>query len=73
MTHVVLDVWLASPEQQDPAGLVVPVLAAEVEGREPAPVLDVEVGLGPAEGVDGLAVALPGRLVEGSVAVLEQR
>ena len=47
------------------------ILAAEVEGREPAPVLDVGVGLGPAEVVDRLAEALPGRLVQGRVAVLK--
>ena len=47
------------------------VLAAEVEGREPAAVLDVGVGLGPAEVVHRLAEALPRRLVQGRVAVLK--
>ena len=63
MTHVVLDVWLASPEQQDPAGLVVAVLAAQVERREPAPVLDVEICLGFAENCHRLTEAFPGGLV----------
>ena len=44
MSHVVLDVWLAPGEEEDPAGLVVAVLAAEVQGGEPATVLDVGVG-----------------------------
>ena len=48
------------------------VLAAEVERREPAPVLDVRVGLGLAEEGRGLAEALPRGLMEGGVAVLKQ-
>ena len=54
-----------------PARLVVSVLAAEVEGRESAPVLDVGVGLGAAEVVHRLAEALPRRLVQRGVAVLQ--
>ena len=48
-----------------------PVLAAEVERREPAAVLDVGVGLGLAEEGGGLAEALPRGLVERRVAVLK--
>ena len=49
------------------------VLAAEVERGEAAPVLHVDVGLVLAERGHRLAVALPGRLVQSRVAVLEQR
>ena len=48
------------------------VLAAEVERGEAAPVLHVDVGLVLAERGNRLAVALPGRLVQSGVAVLEQ-
>ena len=68
-THVVFDVWFAAGQQEDPAGFVVAVLAAEVEGSEAAPVLDVGVGLGLAEDAHALAEPLPGGLVEGRVAV----
>ena len=47
-------------------------LAAEVQRSEPAPVLDVRVGLALGQKLDGLGEALPGGLVEGSVAVLER-
>ena len=43
LSHVVLQVGLAAVEEQHTAGLVVAVLTAEVERREPAPVLDVEI------------------------------
>ena len=44
-SHVVLDVRLATVEKKNPACLVVTVLTTEVERREAAAVLDVEVGL----------------------------
>ena len=44
-SHVVLDVRLASVEKENSARLVVSVLTTEVERREAAAVLDVEVGL----------------------------
>ena len=50
-------------EQQYPAGLVVAVLAAEVERGEAAPVLHVDVGLGPAQGAHRPTEPLPGGLV----------
>ena len=68
-THVVFYVWLAASQKENPARLVVSVLAAEVKGCEPAPVLDVGVGLGPAENTDTLTEALPCRFVEGRVPV----
>jgi len=46
------------------------VLTAEVEGRKAPPVLDVEVAPGAHEDPHGLAVPLPGRLVQGRVPVL---
>ena len=70
-THVVLDIRFAAGEEDDPTGLVVPVLAAEVEGGKAAPVLDVEVGPVPAEQPHRLAKPLPGRLVQGRVPVLQ--
>ena len=48
-SHVVLYVRLATGQKQNSAGLVVAVLAAQVEGREAAAVLDVCVGLGLAQ------------------------
>jgi hypothetical protein len=69
-THVVLDVWLAPAEEDHPARLVVPVLAAEVERGKPAAVLDVRVRLGLAQKLHRLAEPLPRRLVQSSVAVL---
>jgi len=71
-THVVLDVRLAAGEKKDAASLVVAVLAAQMEGREAAAVLDV--GVSPAratEEVRGAREALPGGLVQGRVAVLK--
>ena len=62
-TYIVLDVWFAAVQQQQPAGLVVAVLAAQVERREPAPVLDVEICLGFAENCHRLTEAFPGGLV----------
>ena len=47
------------------------VLAAEVERGEAAAVPKVVVGLGAAEELRSAAEALPGGLVEGGVAVLE--
>ena len=48
------------------------VLAAEVQRSEPAPVLDVRVGLALGQKLDGLGEALPGGLVQRGVAVLER-
>ena len=45
ISYVIFNVWFASCQEEYSAGLVVAVLAAEVQGREPAPVLDVGVGL----------------------------
>ncbi len=45
LTHVIFNVGFASRQEKDSAGLVVAVLAAEMQGREPSPVLDVGVGL----------------------------
>ncbi len=45
-SYVVFDVRLAAGQQEDSAGLIVAVLAAEVEGGEPPAVLDVGVCLG---------------------------
>ena len=72
-THIVLDVRFAPAQEEDPASLIVPVLAAEVERGEPASVLDVRVGLGAGQKVGWLAETLPWGLVEGCVAVLENR
>ena len=62
-THIVLDVRLAAAEEEDAAGLVVAVLAAEMERCKPAPVLDVRVGLALGQKLDRLGEALPGGLV----------
>ena len=56
-------------EEEDPAGLIVAALTAQVESCEAAPVLHVHVGLGLAEAVHCPAEPLPGGLVEGRVAV----
>ncbi len=45
-SYVVFDVRLAASQQEDSAGLIVAVLAAEVEGGESPAVLDVGVCLG---------------------------
>lgn len=70
MTHIILDVRPAARQQQHAAGLVVAVLAGKVQRREAALVLDVDVGLGPHQGLRRVAVALPGRLVQRRVPVL---
>ena len=71
-THVVLDVGLAACPQQHAAALVVAVLAAEVERGEAAAVPQVVVALAHlAQELAGAAEALPGGLVERSVAVLQ--
>ena len=72
-THIVLDVWSAAMGEEDAAALVVAGLAAQVQRREPAAVLHVDIGLGRAEGGHGAAVALPGGLVQGGVPVLQRR
>ena len=69
--HVVLQIWLAPGDEQYPAGLVVPVLAAEVQGGEPSPVLHVDVGPVLAQEGHRPAVALPRGLVQSRVAVLK--
>jgi hypothetical protein len=51
----------------------VAVLAGQVEGRETAPVLDVHVTPLPAQHVHRPAVALPGRLVQRRVSVLDKK
>ena len=56
-------------EKEDPAGLIVTALTAQVESCEAAPVLHVHVGLGLAEAAHCPAEPLPGGLVEGRVAV----
>ena len=71
-THVILHVRSTAVQEQDPTGLVVAALTAQVESGEAAPVLHVDVGLVLAERGHRLAVALPGRLVQSGVAVLEQ-
>ena len=71
LAYVVFDVWFAASSEEDPAGLVVTVLTAEVQGREPTPVPQVEVGLVLAQKLDSLAEASPGALVQGRVAVLK--
>ena len=45
-THIVLDVGPAAPGEKLPDGLVVPGLAAEVEGGQAAPVSQVHIGPG---------------------------
>ena len=56
-------------EKEDPAGLIVTALTAQVESSEAAPVLHVHVGLGLAQAAHRPAEPLPGGLVEGRVAV----
>lgn len=60
-------------DQEDATGFVVPVLAAEVEGRESGPVDGVHVGLGPAEDGRRLGITPPGRLVKSTIPVLKQQ
>jgi hypothetical protein len=69
-TYIILEVRFAACDEYVAAGLVVPVLAGEVEGGEPAPVLDVHVAPLPAEQVHRPAEPLPGRLMQGCVPVL---
>ena len=68
-THVILHVRPAAVEKENPTGLIVATLTAEVESCEAAPVLHVHVGLGLAEAAHAPTEPLPGRLVEGRVAV----
>ena len=70
-THVVFNVRFAASQQDDPTRLVVPVLAAEVEGSKAPPVFDVEVAPGPHQHPHRLAVPLPGRLVQGCIPMLK--
>ena len=55
-------------QQQHSTGLIVPILAAQMERGEAAPVLHVDVGLGPAQGAHCPTEPLPGSLVQRSVA-----
>jgi hypothetical protein len=71
-TYVILEVRFAAGDEDVSTGLVVPVLAGEVEGGEPAPVLDVHVAALPAQQVHRAAVPLPGRLVQSRVPVLSK-
>ena len=61
-THVVLHIGVAAREEENPGGLVVAGLAAEVEDSEGF-ILRVYVGLGLAEAAHRLSEALPGGLV----------
>ena len=70
---VILDVGVAAGEEQLPAGLVVPVLAAEVEGGEAAAVGAGQAGSGGGEQSDGSGVAFPCRFVQGAVAMLKRQ
>ena len=72
VTYVVLDIWFTSGPQDDPAGLVVAVLAGQMEGREAAAVPEIKVRTVLAQKFDCPTEALPGCLVECGVAVLER-
>ena len=67
MTHVVLDIRPAATGEEDPAGLVVTVLAGHVQRTEPGPVLHVDVGPAGAEESQALTEPVLGRQVEGRV------
>ena len=56
-------------EEEDPTGLIVAALTAQVKSCEAAPVLHVHVGLGPAQRAHSPAEPLPGGLVQRRVAV----
>ena len=71
LAYVVFDVWFAASSEEDPAGLVVTVLTAEVQGREPATVPQVEIWLISAKEIHRSAEASPRALVQGSVPMLE--
>ena len=62
-TYIILNIRLASSYQNIPAALIVAGLARQVQRREPATVLQVDVAPPFAQEVDGLAVAFPRRLV----------
>ena len=68
-THVILHVRPAAVEKENPTGLIVATLTAQVESCEAAPVLHVHVGLGPAQRAHSPAEPLPGGLVQRRVAV----
>ena len=68
-THVILHVRPAAVEKENPTGLIVATLTAQVESCEAAPVLHVHVGLGLAQAAHCPAEPLPGGLVEGRVAM----
>ena len=72
MTYVILDVGLASGPQDDPTGLVVAVLAAEMEGRESTAIPEIKVGAVLAQRLHRPAEPLPRRLVQGRVPVLQK-
>ena len=65
-THVILHVWSAAVEEEDPTGLVVAALTTQVESCEAAPVLHVDIGLVGAEERQALTEPVLGRQVEGS-------
>jgi hypothetical protein len=70
---VVLDVRIAPGKEQLPTGLVVAVLAAQVEGGEASGVGSGQVGPRRRQQSDGSGVALPGGFVQGAVAVLKKK
>ena len=56
-------------QEEDPGGLIVTILTAEVEWSEASSVLHVHIRLRPAQHGHRLTEAFPARLVESSVAV----
>jgi hypothetical protein len=72
-TYVILKVRFAACDENVAAGLIVPILTGEVEGGEPAPVLDVHVAPLPAQQVHRTTEPLPGRLVQRCVPVLKTK
>lgn len=69
-TNVIFSVGIGVGPQQDPARLIVAVLAAQVQRREAGPVDGIDVGLVLAQNSHRLRVTPPGSLVQSAVAVL---
>ena len=72
MLYIILDIRLAPTQQEHSAGLVVAVLAAEMESRKAAAIFDVRICLGFAQKLNSLAVAFPGCFVKSRISVLQK-
>ena len=72
-THVIFNVWFARGQQEDSGGLVMPVLASEVEGRKPPVVSELNIGLRLHQVFCRLTEPPPGGAVQGGIPMLKSK